>query len=177
MGIEYEVKVLEVDVDLIDKKLIDLGARKEEKFFRIWSYKVDDWDTPEEEHIRLRDEGDKITLTYKKKTSSAIDGTEEIEFEVSSFEDAAKFMSKFTFNGVFYQERKRWHYFLDDIEFAIDFWPKIPAFLEVEASDEKGVERGLEMLVIKEHEGNLSIVDVYKKYGLDIHSFKELKFD
>ena len=66
---------------------------------------------------------------------------------------------------------------LDDVEFAIDFWPKIPAFLEVEAADEAGVEKGLRMLSIEENVGNLSVVDVYKKYGLDIHSFRELKFE
>ncbi len=177
-NIEYEIKVLEIDVNNLREKLDKLGAKKEEKFFKIWSYKIDDENSKEEEHIRLRDEGNKITLAYKKKSGSGIDKTEEIEFEVSNFEKANQFLSKFRFNGIYYQERKRELYVLEDIEFAIDFWPKIPAFLEVESSSAEKVYKGLKFLNLEQKdEGNLSIVEVYKKYGLDIHSFKELKFE
>lgn len=178
MNKEYEIKVLDVDPDEIKNKLINLGAKKKfDKLFKIYSYKIDDSSTNVEEHARLRDEGDKITLAYKKKTGSGIDETEEIEFEVTDFEKAALFLSKFKFNGIFYQEKRRIMYVLEDIEFCIDFWPKIPPFLEIESSSEEKVMRGLDLLGIEEHEENISIVDIYKQKGLDIHSFKELKFD
>jgi len=194
MGKELEVKVLDINVENIDKKLLELGAKKENKFFKIYSYKMDTSQTCKdseglgicdsskesdnfEEHIRLRDEGDKITLAYKKKTNNEIDGTQEIEFEVSSFKDSAKFLSKFKFNGIFYQERKRIDYTLWEIIFSIDFWPKIPAFLEIESNSIKNVEKGLTLLNLKGCDvGNLSIIKVYNKYNLNLHSFKELKF-
>ena len=179
MAKEYEVKILDIDVEEIEKKLLELGAKKhEEKFFRIYSYKVDDSSTNVEEHVRLRDEGNKITLAYKKKVNFDIDGTEEIEFEVSSFEKAYEFLSKFTFDGTYYQEKKRYDYVLGDIVFSIDSWPKIPTFLEVESTYEEKVVEGLKLLgLVGKDVGNLSMVKVYNKYGLDIHSFKELKFD
>jgi len=177
MSREYETKVLDISVEEIDDKLINLGAKKLEKFYKIWSHKIDSFDSPYEEHVRLRDEGDKITLAYKKKDGKGIDNTEEIEFEVSSFELAREFLSKFKFNGVFYQERKRWMYELQGVEFAIDFWPKIPAFLEIEAKSERKVHDGLLLLdLVGEDKGNMSIIKVYNKYGMDLHGFKVLKF-
>ena len=178
MNKELEVKILDIDEKEIDKKLLDLGAKKEEKFFKIYSYKIDSDKDDYEEHIRLRDEGNKITLTYKKKENNKIDGTEEIEFEVSSFEEASKFLSKFKFNGIYYQERKRIDYILKEIVFSIDFWPKIPAFLEIESNSIDNVNKGLKLLNLEGKDvGNLSIIKVYNNYSLDLHSFKELKFD
>lgn len=178
MNIEIETKVLDIIPEEIEEKLKVSGAKKiADKFFKIWSYKIDDNSSDVEEHIRLRDEQDKITLTYKKKSGSGLNNTEEIEFEVSDFEKARQFLSKFEFNGVFYQERKRTIYHFEDIEFSIDYWPGINPLLEIEGPSEERVNYGLKILGLEGQDvGNISIVKVYKEKGLDIHSFKELKF-
>ena len=178
MAREYETKVLDINVDEICQKLEELGAKREEKSFRLWMHNIAQREENKEEFVRLRDEGDKITIAYKSKSGGGIDNTEEIEFEVSDFEEAKKFLEKFDFEDLFYQEKKRWDYKINDIEFSIDFWPKIPAYLEVEAESEEMVVEGLKKLGLEgRDEGNITVNDVYKKYDLDIHSFKQLKFD
>lgn len=47
--------------------------------------------------IRVRDEGDKITMTYKKATENSINGVEEIELVVNNFDNVCDFISKTDF--------------------------------------------------------------------------------
>ncbi len=45
-------------------------------------------------YIRVRDEGDKVTLTYKQFASLSIDGAKEVEVVTSSFEDTIKIFTQ-----------------------------------------------------------------------------------
>ncbi|EKE28903.1 MAG: hypothetical protein ACD_2C00266G0009 [uncultured bacterium (gcode 4)] len=175
MAIEYEVKVLDIDVPDIRHKLELLWANGEsEKLMRRWVFVMN----PEiNEWIRLRDDWDKISVTYKKKSGQKIDETEEIEVIVEDFEKTAEILNKLDFKEKYYQENSRKNYILGDIEFSIDSWPKIPPLLEVESDSEVKVLEWLKMLWLAwKHSWNLSTVKVYDMYGLDLHSFKSLKF-
>ncbi len=176
MEIEFEAKVLDINVADIQKKLEDLGARKEpEVLMRRWIFDNNLSTSDDiERWLRLRDDGNKVTLTYKHHHGSGICDTEELEVEVVDFDRTAEILSKF-FRNIYYQENKRIIFKLKDVEFCIDFWPKIPAYLEVESSSEKKVKEGLALLGLKS-DSNLSVRDIYFKYGVDLHSFKELKF-
>lgn len=175
MAQEFETKVLDIDVKDIDEKLAKLGAQKEpEVLMRRWVFDID---PSKDEWIRLRHNGKKATVTYKCKSGFGISQTEEIEVEVSDFDKAAQILSKLTFKGTYYQENKRRTYNLKGIVFTIDSWPKIPALLEVEADSEEKVKEGLTLLGLEGKDvGNMTNKAVYTSYGLDLHSFKELKF-
>ena len=75
---EYEVRVLEINVEDIEKKLEELGAvfcwdHLQRRYVYDFIPKIDGrW-------IRLRTNGDKTTLTIKNIVSSTIDGTQELE--------------------------------------------------------------------------------------------------
>jgi adenylate cyclase, class 2 len=176
---EFEAHVLDINIEEISKKLRSFGAEEEsEVLMKRWVFIIND---ETNEWIRLRDNGKTITLTYKCKKGQGISETEELEVEVEDFEKTAKILSKLDFKNSYYQENKR-HLFklkrdADDIEFCIDTWPKIPPHLEVESSSEEKVLEGLKMLGLEgKDKGNISIKEIYKIYGIDIHSFKVLKF-
>ena len=88
MKTEYEIRVLEIDHDNIVKQLEKLGAKKvfeamqERKIYDFNPVRTGSW-------IRLRTNGIKTTLAIKKIKDKTIDGTKEIEIEVSSFDTAA----------------------------------------------------------------------------------------
>lgn len=83
--------------------------------------------------IRLRTDGKTSTLTIKEIVDkNEIDGTNEIEIEVSSFENANKILNELGYVARNYQENKRIKYTLDGVEIDIDFWPLIPPYVEIE---------------------------------------------
>lgn len=173
---EYETKVIGIDKDEIEKKLISLGAKKtKDALMRRWVF---DWVEKDPEHtnewIRLRDEGDKVTLTYKKRT----DKTVEIETTVEDFEKTAEILKQIPFKRKFYQENRRIVYELNEIEFMIDEWPGLEPYLEIESTSEEKVEEGLELLDLKGKErGDISSITIYKEKGIDLHDKKILRFE
>lgn len=100
---EFETTVLNINPEEIIDKLRALGAiEKPEVLFKRWVYDLHPTDM---EILRLRDNAGKITLTYKKRISSEIGSTEEIEIEVSDFEKTAAILSKIKYyNNARYQE-------------------------------------------------------------------------
>jgi len=84
--------------------------------------------------IRLRDTGGGTTLTVKEITSAEIDGTEEIEIAVADFAATNTLLVKLGFTPKSYQETKRTSCMLDGAEIELDQWPRIPSYLEIEAS-------------------------------------------
>jgi len=180
METEYEVKILDINIEDIQNKLKKIKATKiaERSMKRlVYDIKLD-----KTEHlgkwIRLRDNGKKITLTIKEIVHKGIDGTKETEIEVSDFEKTDQFIRLLGFEPQAYQENKRISYKLGNIEFEIDSWPKIPPYLEIEGKSIQEVEKAIKLLGFKPEDAtSIGVTDVYEKYGLDIHEFKELKFD
>ena len=180
MNQEFETKVLDINPNEIDKKLLSLGAQKiDEKLMRRWVF---DWVEKDpdfiNEWIRVRDDGTKTTIAYKKRNAKVMAITKEIEIVVDNFDKTAEIFLQIPFKRKFYQENKRITYILGDIQFMIDTWPKLKPNLEIESTSIKGVEKGLKLLNLKGKEiGDVSINNIYKKVGIDLHSISELKFD
>ncbi|EKE27125.1 MAG: hypothetical protein ACD_4C00032G0003 [uncultured bacterium (gcode 4)] len=175
MAIEYEVQVLDIDVVKVINKLEEIWAEFiSENFMKRWVFTMND---ETQEWIRLRDNWDKVTVTYKKRWSTEIWKTEEIEIVVDDFENTAEILNKLNFLDKYYQENKRTVYKLDDMEFCIDSWPKIPTYLEIESDNEEKVKEWLKLLWLESHVyWDFWSIRIYEKYWLDIHSFKTLKF-
>ncbi len=177
MKTEFEVKLLDIDVEKVKEKLEELGATKiAERNMRRHVYDIDPAD--QSTWIRLRNNGKKTTLTIKELHDESIDGTKEIEVDVGHFEDTNLILNKLGFFSKGYQENKRISYLLDRVEIEIDSWPKIPPYVEVEGKSIEDVEKVVKLLGFDMSQtSTLCVRDVYTKYGIDIHSFKTLKFD
>ena len=178
MESEYEMTVLDIDVSEIEKKLESIGAIKQGEYFQ----KRNLYNFHEEyrgRFIRLRTNGEKTTLTIKDKSAKKeIGSVKELEIEVSSFEKTNEILELLGYEHSTYQENKRIIYKLGHIEFDIDTWPMIPTYLEIEGKNKEDVEKMIKILDIDEEKLSLDKVsEIYKKYGIDIHQYKELKFE
>ena len=102
MHTEYEVRILNIDKEEVVEKLNKLNATFEwDELQRRYVYdfipKVDNkW-------IRLRTNGKKTTLTIKNLVSSEIDGTQELEIEVDSFERTNLILKELGYEAKCYQ--------------------------------------------------------------------------
>lgn len=177
MNIEFELRVLEVDENEMIKKLEALGAEKVGEFDQK-RYVYDFVPKRENEWIRLRTNGSKTTLAYKNVEKNTVDGTKELEIEVSSLEKTNEMLKILGYTPKAYQENRRVRYMLDGIEIDIDSWPKIPTYMEIEGDSEETVLHMVEKLEIpKEKITYLNCEDIYKEiYGINIDEIKELRF-
>ena len=177
MHTEIEERVLEIDEQKIIRRLEELHANK----IGEWNQKRYVYDfNPKRENqwIRLRDSGDKVTLAYKSIEKDSIDGTKEIEIEVSDFEETNKLLEVLGYKSKAFQENKRIQYKLGDVEIDIDYWPLIPAYLEIEGKTIADVKRIAKLLNINENNiTSLNCKDIYQRiYGINIDTISELKF-
>jgi len=174
---EYEITILDVDVKELEKKLEKLGAVKEGDFLQ----KRNLYNFHEEfrgRFIRLRTNGKSTILTIKDKSAKKdIGSVKELEIEVSDFDKTALIMEQLGYEVSTYQENKRTIYKLGDVEFDIDTWPMIPTYMEIEGKSKEEVEDFIDKLKIDKSKLTLDKVsEIYKKYGIDIHDYKKLKF-
>ena len=168
MNTEYEIRVLEIDKEKLIKKLEELGAEfKGDNEQKRYVYDI----IPKEDGkwIRLRTNGRKTTLTYKNVVKTTIDGTKELEVEVSDFEKTNELLENMGIKSRGYQENKRTQYILNGVEIDIDSWPMIPTYVEIEGKNEEEVMNTLEILELpKDKVTTLDVDSVYKKYGIDL---------
>ena len=184
---EIEVKFLNIDPASIESKLKAIGA--ERMFEKLYRRKVFDYPDlrlhKKGAWIRLRDEGEKITLTYKERIGMKTfdgktddDSMEEIEINVSDFNKTAELLNKIGFIEKFYQENRRIKYQLDDIEFDIDFWPQLDPYLEIEAPSWEKIDEAIKLLELNpENKRIFSTTQIYKLKGIEDIDYKEMTFN
>ena len=177
MHTEYEVRILNINVEEVIKKLESLNAQFcWDKLQRRYVYdfipKVDNkW-------IRLRTNGDKTTLTIKNLVSSEIDGTQELEITVDNFERCNLMLKELGYNPKGYQENRRCQYILNGVEIDIDYWPLIPTYLEIEGPSEEAVYNALEALgYSKEDVTTRDVEGIYTDYGYTLNEIYDLKLE
>lgn len=178
MHTEYEVRVLDINKDNLIKKLEELGATKIADF--EYKRRVFNFNPPTDtKWIRLRTDGNKTTLTIKKLESLEIDGTKEMEIEVSSFEETNRILEELGYKAHTYQQNKRTRYVLNDVELDIDTWPYIPTYLEIEGKDEKSVKDMIKLLDVDELKvTSIDVQSVFKEfYKIDIKEAPIVSFD
>jgi adenylate cyclase, class 2 len=139
MKTEFEVKFVSVNHDAVRAKLGELGAVCEQRMRLMKRAIIEDANgemQKKESYIRVRDEGDKITLTYKQFDALSVDGAKEIETSVSSFDDTVKIFQAIGFKVDSVQESKRETWKLDDVTVELDEWPWLEPYIEVEGANE-----------------------------------------
>ncbi len=178
MKTEYEIRVLEIDKQEWIKKLESLGAVKKGEYnFRRYTYDFNP--LQENKWVRLRTNGNTTTLTIKEVQNSNIDGTKELETQVSDFDMTHQILKELGYTYRNYQENSRLQYILDNVEIDIDTWPMIPTYLEIEGESEEEVYSMLNKLGISKNDSKATCLDVtiiYNEiYGIDILNIKDLR--
>lgn len=125
----------------------------------------------------VRDEGDKVTMTYKEITGSTINDVNEIEININDFDKASELINQTSFKESSYQENYREVWRNDEVEIVIDTWPYLPTYIEIEAKSEELVKKYSLNLGLNYFESYFGSVDVlYKKiYGIPTEDFVKLK--
>jgi len=176
MQTEFEVKILDINVEAIKRKLNEIGATKvSEKNMKRYIYEH----RPKKENswIRLRTDGEKTTLAIKEIHNDNIDGTKETEIEVKDFEEMNRMMESLSYKHENYQETKRTSYELGKIKFEIDYWPKIPPYLEIEGPSAELVEQAVKQLGYEMKDTtSVNTKEIYTMHGIEVEKIKELKF-
>lgn len=148
MNIEYETKYLDIDKDEMRARLRIAGAvlvRPEFLQRRIPFYLPGDT-ASENSWLRVRDEGDKITLSYKSVDGDKIHNQQEICIVVDNFDNAVELLKQIGCQSKSYQETKRELWLLDNVEITIDEWPFLEPFVEVEGESDETVRNVSEKL-------------------------------
>lgn len=135
--------------------------------------------------VRLRETKGKTTITIKhilneelqKEYGTKMQPVLETEMEIPSIESGNAILEQLGFSFRNYQEKKRITYVLDDTEIDIDSWPLIPPYLEIEGESDKQIDSIIRKLELSDKEIiSCNTADVYKKYGIDIYKYRELRF-
>lgn len=178
MNKEYECSILNINVKDIETKLTNLGAKKiESNLFKRYTYPIDS--SFKNRFMRLRSNGTKTTLTIKDKSKpKGIGSVGELEFEVEDFDKAKEFLDILGYKSTYYQENIKIIYLLDNVEISIDKWPMIPAYIEIEGKNELSVTNMIKKLGFDKSDICLDKVsEIYTKYGINIHDYKDLCLD
>ena len=137
MQTEIEVKFLDVNFDELREKLIELGGGCEQPM-RLMRRAIIETETMKanDAYLRVRDEGDKVTMTYKQFRSLSVDGAQEIEMTVGDFDTAIAMLSAIDLPYRSLQESKRETWKLGDVEVVLDEWPWLKPYIEIEGGSE-----------------------------------------
>lgn len=141
MNIEYEATFWPINKEDARGRLKAAGAILDRPEF-LQKRKV--FNMPEGHKIkggwlRVRDEGDQITLSLKIVDGDRIENQKEICLKVDSFDEAVELLKTVGCEEKAYQETKREIWRLDGIEVTIDEWPFLEPFIEVEGKSETEV--------------------------------------
>ena len=120
MKLEIEAVFLDIDKELIRAKLQSHGAKliaPERKMVRTVFHLSPD---PGNCFARVRDEGDKIVVTYKEFHDSSATGVKEINLIVDDYGNAVEMMRALGLHEKSYEESMRETWELDGAEVCID---------------------------------------------------------
>jgi len=184
MQTEIEAKWLNINLNEIREKLKDVGAVcvNPERLMmrRAYDYpdkrlsKVGGW-------VRVRNEGDKISLSYKELNDRTLHGTKEISVLVDDFGKTCSFLDAIGLKSKAFQETKRESWEFGDVEIELDTWPWIPSFVEIEARNENELKTmaeklGLDYINALHGSVELAYMDVYDVTEQEIDNWQEISF-
>lgn len=141
MQAEIEAKFLDVDIESVRERLKKAGATLEYPMRDMRRVIIEEEQhVAERSFIRIRDEGDKVTMTFKRKLArkgeDTISSTHEIETTVGDFDTAVQLFAEAGWKYQSYQESRRELWLCDGVQVTIDEWPWIKPYVEIESGSE-----------------------------------------
>jgi adenylate cyclase class 2 len=142
MKTEIEAKFLDVDFEQVRQLLQKLGAVCGQPM-RLMKRAIMDFPDQrlqqQDAYIRVRDEGDKVTVTFKRFKAQSVDGAQEIETTVGSFDDTVKIFEAVGLRVRSFQESKRESWKSGKVEIVLDEWPWLQPYIEIEGESEADI--------------------------------------
>lgn len=177
MEIEYEATFISIDKNDCRGRLQKAGAQlvrpeflqKRVNFYLPKSHEIENgW-------LRVRDEGDKITMSLKVVGGGKIENQKEICLKIDDFAKGVEFLKSIGCEQKAYQETKRELWTLDGVEITIDEWPFLEPYIEIEGKSEAEVKAAAEKLGFDYVKAMFcSAGAIYsKKYGLPEEVFDD----
>ena len=172
---EIETKILEVDTKEVEKKLLSLGAKKIQDigFVVDWygpkglTHKGDD---PYFLRVRSYSDG-KVEVTCKWKPEIMVTArrVKEVNVMIDDHDRMKLLFESIGLENYAHQEKKRISWKLQNVQFDLDTYPKMPTYLEIEAKSEKEINNMIKKMNLEKHEswndGERTLIT--KKYKLN----------
>ncbi len=179
MKAEIEAKFLNVDKENIRKLLKNIGAELVAPE-RLMNRAVFDGKR-KSEYYRVRNEGNQITMSFKREEKRSIEGMKEICLTVDNYNNAVEFLTSLAGKPKALQETYRESWVKDGVEIDIDTWPWIPSFIEIEGESTEAVKGiadklGLKMVDAKYGSVGIAYRQVFDVTDEDINDMPEIKF-
>ena len=175
MPIEYEYQFRNYDKSKLIKEMKQLGAKKKGDYlFRVNVFehpnKIDDT------YIRVRDEGFRITMTYKYQPLNKF--ADENEIIIDDFDEAITILNNLGCKTKYYYEKIREIWNLDNCEVVFDTIPCNPEIMEIEAVKKRDLTRLIKILDLEKYRSQSYNNDVLKElFGFTIPKLeKEITF-
>ena len=185
---EIEVKFIDVDIDDIRARLSKASATLVQPMRAMRRVLIEEaHHAADGSFIRIRDEGDRTTLTFKRRTKSdevtTIDSTHELETTVGSFDATVNIFKEAGWEYITFQESRRETWNFHDTEVVIDEWPWIKPYIEIEGTSIEAVKEASIELGFDWDDAVFGSVDVI--YNRDfpkmsvrgVIDIKEVRFD
>lgn len=141
MDTEYEATFSPVDKDESRTKLEAVGAKLAypERLMRRITFSLPPPFASKYHFARVRDEGDRITMSVKQITGDGIEGQKETMVVIDDFTQGVLLLKSLGCTEKAYQETRRELWLLDGAEVTIDEWPFLDPFIEIEGASESAV--------------------------------------
>ena len=170
MEIEYEAVFTNIELESFRAVLNSAGAElaRAEYMQTRSSFNLPESVLTQKGWARVRDEGDKITMSVKSIEGEGIESQKESCVTVDSFKQAESLLTQLGCDKKAYQETKRELWMLDGVEVTIDTWPFLEPFVEVEGSSEAVVKAVAEKLGFEWATAKFCAVDTLYSEKYDI---------
>jgi adenylate cyclase class 2 len=188
MQTEIEAKFLHIDHEAMREKLRAIGAEcvvpkrtMYRKHYDLLNAAELGTATNQRRWVRIRDEGDKVTMSYKQMDDRSLHGTKEVCLTIDSFEQAEQFLAAIGMLPKGSRETKRESWRLGDTEIDLDDWPWIDPYLEIEGPSEAAVrdvanQLGLNWDAAKHGNVVIAYMDEYDVTDKDIEDIPDINF-
>ncbi len=176
MNTEIEVKFIQVNHDTIRSQLQALGGICTHPM-RLMRRVVFVNEALESRHgwLRVRDEGDRVTVSYKQRDSLDIHGTKEIETVAEDFEAITQIIRQLGNWIESYQESKRETWRVGEVEVVLDEWPWLDPIVEIEGPTAESVEHIATSLGFSMEDAQYgSVMSAYRKQYPNLDSSFEI---
>lgn len=166
MPIEYEYQFRNYDKSKLIKEMKQLGAKKKGEYL----FRVNVFNHPnkiEDTYIRVRDEGFRITMTYKYQPLNKF--ADENEIIIDDFDEAITILNNLGCKTKYYYEKIREIWNLDNCEIVFDTIPCNPEIMEVEAVKKKDLIKLIKKLDLEKYRSQSYNNDILKElFGFTI---------
>lgn len=170
MEIEYEATFININKDDFRKELKKIGAKliKPEFLQKRVVFNLPSGHEVKGGWLRVRDESDKITMSFKVVDGNKMENQKEICLKIDDFDKGVEFLSQIGCQRKAYQENKRELWMLDGVEITIDEWPFLEPYIEIEGRSEEVVRGVVQKLGLDYSKAMFCSADtIYsKKYNL-----------